>query len=97
MRPMHEEQYLLTCLAEEGVEVAQRCTKALRFGIGEVQPGQDRDNYMRLWGEITDFQAVAEMLSEKMGRGHTVREEIEAKKARVRQFMMYSRDLGTLR
>ena len=97
MRPMHEEQYLLTCLAEECGEVAQRCTKALRFGINEIQPGQDATNYARLWGELCDLQAVAEMLSEKMGYGHTVREEIEAKKERVKKFMMYSRDLGTLR
>lgn len=94
---MHEEQYLLACLAEECAEVAQRCTKALRFGIGEVQPGHEKDNYARLWGELQDLQAVAEMLSEHVGRGNTVREEIEAKKVRVREFMRYSRDLGTLR
>ena len=60
MRPMHEEQYLLTCLAEECGEVAQRCTKALRFGINEIQPGHEATNYARLWGELCDLQAVAD-------------------------------------
>jgi hypothetical protein len=30
--------------AEEAVEVAQRATKVLRFGIDEVQPGQSLTN-----------------------------------------------------
>lgn len=30
---------LLVLLAEECVEVAQRATKAIRFGLGEIQEG----------------------------------------------------------
>lgn len=45
---MNKVEYLLACLAEEAVEVAQRATKAMRFGCNEVQPGQPLCNVQRI-------------------------------------------------
>ena len=84
-----EEQYLLTCLAEECVEVAQRADKAIRFGLGEVQPGQPLTNLFRLEEELNDLLGVVTMLGLR-----TNYEAMIAKQHRVREYMGYSRKLG---
>jgi NTP pyrophosphatase (non-canonical NTP hydrolase) len=60
--PNDYEQYLLTMLVEECAEVAQRATKALRFGLNETQPDQPYDNSVRLAHEIGDLLGVASMM-----------------------------------
>jgi hypothetical protein len=90
---MTRHEHLLTLVSEEAAELVQRATKALRFGMGEVQPGQDHSNDYRLCEEWTDLVAVMEMLGlESFGR-----EAIAAKVAKVERFLAYSRDVGTLR
>ena len=94
---MNRTEYLLTCLAEEAVEVAQRATKALRFGCDEVQPGQGLSNTQRIRQELNDLIAVAQMLEEA---GVLVLplevDAIDRKKAKVAAFMEYSRSCGAL-
>ncbi len=86
-----EVDHVLTILAEEAVEVAQRATKAIRFGLEEIQPGQADDNKRRLERELADLLAVAGLL------GLEVREEDKAAKLRkVEGFMAYSRSKGKL-
>lgn len=86
-----EVDHVLTILAEEAVEVAQRATKAIRFGLEEIQPGQADDNKRRLERELADLMAVAGLL------GLEVREEDKAAKLRkVDAFMAYSRSKGKL-
>lgn len=53
---------LLTILVEECAEVQQRATKALRFGVGEVQPGQALNNIERLSLEVGDLLEVLDSL-----------------------------------
>ncbi len=55
---------LLTILMEEAAEATQRASKALRFGVEEVQPGQPLDNSARLAEEIGDFMGVVCLLEE---------------------------------
>ena len=86
---MTRTQYLLTCLAEECAEVAQRASKAARFGIDEVQPGQDLDNGERLEQEFNDLVAVARLL------GLSVDEvQVKQKYARVDKYMQLSAERG---
>lgn len=54
-------QSLLTTCGEEAVEVAQRCSKALRFGLHQTQLGQPHDNATRIIREFTELVAVMEM------------------------------------
>lgn len=49
---------VLTILIEECAEVIQRATKALRFGLDEVQPGQPWSNNCRMSQEIGDLYAT---------------------------------------
>lgn len=88
---MNEQEHLLTILGEECAEVAQRVSKALRFGLSEIQPGQDEDNKRRIERELADLIATSELL------GLQVREEDkEGKREKIEKFMGYARDLGTL-
>jgi hypothetical protein len=88
---MNETEHLLTCVAEEGCEIGQRACKAIRFGLSEIQPGQQEDNKRRLEREIADLLGTARML------GLTIREEdIIAKIEKLKKYMGYSREIGTL-
>ena len=53
---------LLTILAEEASEITQRASKALRFGVDEIQPGQPYTNGQRIGHEIGDLIHVAAYL-----------------------------------
>jgi len=86
---MTREQYLLTCLAEEAVEVAQRATKAARFGLDEVQPGQGLNNRRRLEGELEDLLGVMRMLNLNPNP-----QMFRKKEERVEKYMAYSREQG---
>ena len=94
---MNRLSHLLTITAEESVEIAQRATKSLRFGIDDVQEGHTRNNAERLIGEFNDLYASMEMLKEDGAIGEFVhRDMIEAKKLRVEQYLEYSKRRGLL-
>jgi hypothetical protein len=59
------ERELLECIIEEAAEVQQRVTKALRFGLPEVQPGQPHNNACRIGLEIGDLWEVINMACER--------------------------------
>jgi hypothetical protein len=56
-------EHLLTILAEECAEVAHRVSKAIRFGLEEVQPGQTLTNAERVREEVYDLTAAYRMLA----------------------------------
>lgn len=87
---MTVQEHLLSILAEECAEVAQRASKALRFGLEQVQPGQPFANAERIRQEFTDLCAVYEMI----GFNPPSRADIEAKKLKVRKFLEYSEKCG---
>ena len=88
---MNEIEHLLTVFGEECAEAAQRASKAIRFGLTEIQPGQPDDNRRRLEREFSEVVAVADLL------GLKVRDEDKAAKIeKLKKFMAYSAKLGTL-
>lgn len=90
---MNKTEHLLTILSEECAEVAQRASKAIRFGLSEVQPGQpeDNDNKRRLERELGDLMGVAKLL------GLQVQEEdVAAKIEKFNKYMTYAESIGTL-
>jgi hypothetical protein len=96
---MTRQEHLLTILAEECVEVAQRASKCLRFGATEIQPGQDEDNAIRLIHEWWDLLALIGMCKEDgilPERPPGFPEWIQAKREKVEKFLAYSREQGTL-
>ena len=93
---MTREEHLLLILAEECAEVAHRVSKALRFGVMEVEPGQELTNGCRIAMEVDDLYAMVEMLRE----GHLIPGgsdlQRKEKKAKVEKYLAYSSECGTL-
>lgn len=97
---MNRTEHLLWISAEECSEVAQRASKAARFGLDEIQPGQDLDNRQRILYEFADLCGVLEMLNEGCRIEEVVkglRSQIDKKKDKVEKFLAYSELCGTLK
>lgn len=105
---MTREQHLMVHLMEECAEVAQRCSKALRFGTEEVQPDPHDNpdgltNSQRIVEELIDLDAVRSMVrlnAEHIPGYHFTRDETHerfmAKIAKVEKYLAYARERGTL-
>ncbi len=79
---------LLTILIEEAAEVQQRATKALRFGIEEVQPGQLLSNAQRLALELGDLsEVVSRLIAEDVVCHADINAGIVNKKRQLAKFM----------
>lgn len=94
---MNKQEYLLTCLSEEAAEIIQAVGKAQRFGLDD--DWFDDSPRIAILREFVDLVAVIELLY-----GEDIRttilysgEEIEAKKKKVKKFMEYSKEKGTLK
>lgn len=95
---MNKTEHYLTIAAEECTEVGQRISKALRFGLTEIQPGQPLTNAERIVVEAKDLLII---LTELRVMGvipafHPTLEEASAKLSRVEKMFEVSRREGTL-
>ena len=95
---MNRKEYLLTLVMEECAEVAQRASKAMRFGLNEVQPGTEEEtNANRLIYEFNDLMAVMELLREE---GHIDKvidsKAIQLKKEKLEKWFKYADECGTI-
>jgi hypothetical protein len=98
---MNRTEHLLTIAAEECAEVAQRISKALQFGLDEIQPGQPLTNRERIRYEYSDLAAVLEMVDPATtASGGTIHppsgKAMDEKRVKVEQFLAYSNQCGTL-
>lgn len=99
---MNRAEHILTTLGEEGVEVAHRVAKALRFGLDEVQPGQELDNAQRIGEEVEDLigmylwaqeEGIVPPIAFRIFDGTGL---AKSKRAKVERFMAISRAQGVL-
>lgn len=91
------QEHLLIILMEECSEVAQRASKALRFGLREVQKDQYLTNAERIIYEFSDLYAVMRMLHQQgLLPQVTNSDMIDAKTRKLHEFLEYSRECGTL-
>lgn len=93
---MNRIEHLLVILSEECAEVSQSCSKALRFGLQEVEPDQLRSNAQRISDELCDVIAVLEMLHGVLPSTLELRDRVQKKKRKVEKFLNESAKLGTL-
>lgn len=63
--PNAYQRELLICLIEECAEVSKRATKALRFGLEEIQPGQALSNAYRITEETGDILGIVKLLQDE--------------------------------
>lgn len=94
---LNVDEHLLLVLAEECAEVSQRITKALRFGLQEVQPEQAMTNEQRICYELNDLLASIELLKQRgLLQLYPNGDMVELKKLKIRKYMNYAREQGTL-
>ena len=100
---MTKREILLTILAEECVETAQRATKAIRFTLEEIQPNLEQNpekltNSERILYEFNDIWATLELLKEDgVFNSSLLNDEmINKKRAKLEKYLDYSTKLGTL-
>jgi hypothetical protein len=94
---MNKQEHLISRLAEESVEVAKECHKALSFGIDDRYKGRMTIR-QKIVLELNDLFAVVEMLQDEGVLPMIVVNEylIDAKKKKVVKFMKYARKKGAL-
>lgn len=103
---MTRSEHLLAIIAEECVEIAQRATKALRFGLEQVQEDADDrpeenpehlTNGQRIMGEYYHLRAVLGMAGFNPWECSDRTMWLESEKcARVERYLERSRRCGTL-
>jgi hypothetical protein len=94
---MKRKEHLLTILAEECNETAQRVSKALRFTLEEIQPGQELTNAERILEEFSQLYAMVEMLHDEGHLTSILNESIiKKKKLAVEKYLLHSKEVGTL-
>jgi len=92
---MNRLQLLLTKLAEECSEVAQRALKAQQFGLEEIQAGTSVNNADRLNEELGDVTAIVEMLNDEFDLDFEPDPIlIKVKKDKVNEYAKYTAKLG---
>lgn len=97
---MNLQEHLLTCLGEEGCEVGQITSKALRFGINDVNvlKPDGPSNEQRLIDELNDLVAVADLCVAYgiLPKDWQNKDKQKAKMRKVEKFMAYAVSKGTL-
>ncbi len=98
---MTRDEHLLMIAMEECAEVAQRVSKAARFGLEQVQADTDHGtgdvdeeltNAERIAKEYSDLAAVLEMIGIDGPRAGWMDE----KRAKVEKFLAFSKKCGKL-
>lgn len=92
---MNRQDHLMTQAMEECAEVAQRLSKAMRFGLEQMQSDQPQTNRERIIDEYNDLIAVMDMAGFSLLKIVNPR-AIIAKKDKVERYLDKSRRLGTL-
>ena len=94
------QEHLLVIVGEEGSEIAHRAAKALRFSLDETQPGQKLSNADRIMEEYYDLVAVIEKCQRMNILPEWDERQIifhkEAKNLKVEEFLVHSKENGTL-
>lgn len=95
---MNRKEHIMTTFVEECGEVAQRVTKALRFSLPEIQPGQNYTNAERIMHEWADLNAMMEKMVEEgiVSYPADYEERLLAKAQKFEKFLGRSAEHGTL-
>lgn len=88
--PTDLEQELLDCLVEECAEVQKRAIKMKRFGVEEVQSGQELTNRARLSLEVGDVFTLVQILTRRgLVSGDIVDSRKPVKLAKLRKYLQH--------
>ena len=95
-------QFLLIKVMEECAEVTQRASKAIQFGLTEIEPNQNLTNLERLNTEVKDLIIVlAELDTYTQSVGGVdclpTEDEMDAKLKKIEKYLNYSKDIGEIK
>lgn len=97
---MNSREHILTCISEECSEVQKEISKALRFGIDDINPETNIANRVAIARELNDLIAVVEMAVEffELLDADIIENRFakETKKSKVHHYMGYARITGAL-
>jgi hypothetical protein len=97
---MTRQEHLLDIAIEECLEVGQRISKALRFGVDEIQDGQSFSNRERIAYELNDLLTVLDMadLIELDHEGALIVDAVAQgeKQRKVEKYLAHSLACGTI-
>ena len=93
---MTRQEHLLTITGEECSEVHQRCSKAMRFGMAEIEPIQTATKMERVVLDFNDLVAAMEMLYDCPINDLISRNLVSAKKTKIETYLEYSKECGTI-
>lgn len=99
---MNRIEHLLVIASEECSEVSHRASKALRFGLDEVQYSQTKTNAERLVDEFLDLLTIFDMLDDAGAINLPVELEIPSnltytRRDKINSYLGFSKELGTLK
>lgn len=93
-----EDQAILIQASEECCEVQHRISKALRFGLDEVQSGQSASNRERIEAEIVDLVCLLELMQKRgiitLPIPEVPYDLTKSKREKLRRYLAYSKELG---
>lgn len=97
---MNINEHILTCISEECSEIIKDISKALRFGIDDINPETKQTNRLAIAKELNDLIAVVELAIENYDLldanvidGFVSK---ELKKRKVLNWMEYAKTKGTI-
>src|SRR6185503_16450154 len=101
---MNLQEHLLTCAAEESSEITKEACKMLRFGCDDRDPSNPEGptNTERFITEVNQLIAICEMLVDDgtipAGSFDDAKAQdiVNKKKAKIAEFLKYSKQKGTL-
>ena len=77
---MNKQEHILTVLAEECNELAQACSKALRFGLHNTKTGKTVNNRKKISREFNDIYAMVKLLRKNKAIPYSISEKRVANK-----------------
>lgn len=93
---MRRHEHLLWSLAEECAEVAQRASKASRFGLKEIEPGQKLNNAKRITEEVNDLIGIISILVYEKLIPPPSQKKVDKKILKIGKYLSYAKTCGTL-
>ena len=93
---MKSDEWILIKVMEECDELSQRVSKALTFGLHEVQEGQAYSNQERIMHELADLLGILELSRERDLTLTVESERIDKKKDKVLKYLEYAKSLGVV-
>jgi len=92
-----KQDYLLSCISEEAGEITQAVSKAVRFGLYDINPQTNNTAWLQIRQEVHDLIAAYEDFCDVFGKSSVLdRDLILKKKLKAMKMVEYSQNINHL-